>query len=70
MGRRTGIERMEGTVQMIDETKEETYDRTEPPGPTLGGKPQKYPDRGQIERWLEFPKGDLSRIFGLKKLRM
>jgi len=55
---------------MIDETKEETYNRIQPPGPTPGGKPQKYPDRGAQERLLEFPKGDLARIFGLKKLRM
>ena len=71
MGRHTRIERMEGNVQMNDGTKEETYNRIEPPGPKLTGKAPKYRDlRGERERWLEFPKGDFARIFGLKTLRM
>jgi len=57
-----------GRNHMIDRAKQETFDTAaEPPGPTLEGKPPKYFNlRRKMEKLVDFPTGELTRILGMR----
>jgi hypothetical protein len=52
---------------MTDPSQIETYDRTEPPGTQLWRKqPKRLELRGKLEKLIEGPTGELTRIFRMR----